>query len=71
MRLLTFAASLVSVIICSSVLGSSAFAQYVHHNYCLRREGRVECAYDTIAQCNQAKQGDKGACIPNSAPINH
>jgi hypothetical protein len=71
MRLLTFATSVASVIVGSSVLCSSAFAQYVHHNYCLRREGHVECAYDTLAQCNLAKQGDKGACIPNSAPTNH
>jgi hypothetical protein len=70
MRVLTIAASLMSVIIGSNALGSSAFAQ-VDHKYCLRLRGHVECAYDTLAQCIQDRKLDhRGSCIPNSELVN-
>jgi hypothetical protein len=58
-----------------AALGSSAFAQtsgYTHHGFCLIRSGSdKECAYDTMAQCLQAKTGNTDTCQPNSLPQNH
>ena len=53
--------------------GSSAFAQgsYTHHAFCLQKAGGMECAYDTMAQCEQAKTANTQTCQPNSAPQNH
>ena len=54
--------------------GSSAFAQssYTHHGFCLIKGGSdKECAYDTMAQCLQAKTGNTDTCQPNTAPQNH
>ena len=53
--------------------GSSAFAQgnYTHHAFCLQSGSSKECAYDSMAQCLQAKKGNKDTCTPNSAPQNH
>jgi hypothetical protein len=67
------------VILAASVLaatfaGSSAYAQsstYVHHNFCLKAASGEECAYDTMAQCEAAKNGNSETCVQNSAPINH
>jgi hypothetical protein len=61
MRLLTVAALLAAV-----SASSSAFAQHVHHKYCLRTGGGVECAYDTIRQCVAAKHGQADSCVRNS-----
>jgi hypothetical protein len=55
--------------------GSTAFAQtsgYSHHAFCLIKGGSdKECAYDTMAQCLQAKTGNTDTCQPNSTPQNH
>jgi hypothetical protein len=63
MRLLTVATLLAAVFAVSS-----AFAQtdHVHHKYCLRTGGGVECAYDTIKQCVAAKHGQADSCVRNS-----
>ena len=61
MRLLTVAALLAAV-----SASSSAFAQHVHHKYCLRTGGGVECAYDTIKECVAAKHGQADSCVRNS-----
>ena len=67
MRLLMIAGVL------AMVAGSSAFAQgsYKHHSFCLQSGSSMECAYDSMAQCLQAKKGNKDTCAPNSAPQNH
>ena len=55
--------------------GSSAFAQtsgYSHHTFCLIKGGSdKECAFDSMAQCLQAKTANTDTCQPNSAPQNH
>jgi hypothetical protein len=53
--------------------GSSAFAQgsYHHHAFCLQSGSSKQCAYDSMAQCLQAKKGNKDTCAANSAPQNH
>ena len=61
MRLLTVATLLAAVF-----AGSSAFAQHVHHKYCLRTGGGLECAYDTIKQCVASKRGQSDSCVRNS-----
>jgi hypothetical protein len=61
MRLLT-AASLLAAMFASS----SAFALHVHHKYCLRTGGGLECAYDTIKQCVAAKRGQADSCLRTS-----
>jgi hypothetical protein len=68
MRLIIVATTLAAVF-----AGSSAFAQtdHVHHKYCLRTGGGLECAYDTIAQCRAAKTGQAQSCMRNSPTINH
>jgi hypothetical protein len=52
---------------------SSASAQsgYVHHNFCLLTDDAHECAYETMAQCLEAKRGNADFCEPNGAPLNH
>jgi hypothetical protein len=61
MRVLTFATLLAALF-----TSSSAFAQHVHHRYCLRTGGGLECAYDTVAQCRAAKTGAAQSCVRNS-----
>jgi hypothetical protein len=55
--------------------GSSAFAQtsgYSHHTFCLiKGSSGKECAFDSMAQCLQAKTANTDTCQPNSAPENH
>jgi hypothetical protein len=67
MRLLTVAALLAAVF-----AGSSAFAQtgHVHHKYCLKSAGGVECAYDSIAQCKAGKSSPTDSCVRNSPTMN-
>jgi len=68
MRLLAIAGVL------AMVAGSSALAQtsgYSHHSFCLQSGSSKECAFDSMAQCMQAKKGGRDTCVPNSAPQNH
>jgi hypothetical protein len=59
-------------LLATTVVGSSAFAQYEHHQYCrVVGGGGTECAYDTMAQCQASKTGEDQSCMPNSAPTNH
>jgi hypothetical protein len=61
-------------VLAATFAGSSAFAQtsgYSHHTFCLIKGSSRECAYDSMAQCLQAKTGNKDTCEPNSAPQNH
>ncbi len=68
MRLLAIAG-----VLAATFAGSSALAQgsYRHHTFCLMKGSSKECAYDSMAQCLQAKTGNKDTCEPNSAPQNH
>lgn len=66
MRLLTVAA-----LLAAAIASSSAFAQHVHHKYCLRTGGGLECAYDTIKQCVAAKRGQADSCMRNSPTRDH
>jgi hypothetical protein len=57
-----------------AAIASSAFAQtsgYSHHKFCLIKGSSTECAYDSMAQCLQAKSANDQTCQPNSAPQNH
>jgi Protein of unknown function (DUF3551) len=56
-----------------AALGSPAFAQgsYMHHTFCLQKGGGLECAYDSMAQCEAAKSDNTQTCMPNTAPQNH
>jgi hypothetical protein len=57
-----------------AAFASSAFAQtsgYSHHTFCLVKGSSTECAYDSMAQCLQAKTAADQTCQPNSAPQNH
>jgi hypothetical protein len=60
-------------LLAASLAGSSAFAQgdYQHHRFCLKAGATTECAYDSMAQCQQARHGSADTCVPNSAPQNH
>jgi hypothetical protein len=62
-----------ATLLAASLAGSQAFAQgsYVHHAFCLQRGAGVECAYDSMAQCEAARNGNTETCTPNSAPQNH
>lgn len=64
---------IIAAVLTSAFAGSSAFAQgsYKHHSFCLQSGSSQECAYDSMAQCLQAKKGNKDTCQPNSTPQNH
>jgi hypothetical protein len=63
----------VGTILAGALASSHAFAQgsYQHHAFCLQKAGGIECAYDTMAQCQAAKSSNTQTCIPNSEPQNH
>jgi hypothetical protein len=67
-RLITAAA-----LLAATMASPSAFAQstYVHHAFCLKSETTQDCAYDSMAQCLQAKRGNTDTCVVNSPPQNH
>jgi hypothetical protein len=67
MRAITIAA----VLAAATFTGSSAYAQHVHHAFCMKTGGGQECAYDTFAQCQAAVKGANDTCVPNSAPQEH
>jgi hypothetical protein len=58
----------------AATLGApSAFAQgdYRHHSFCLKTGSAQECAYDSFAQCEAAKNSPADSCVANSAPQDH
>ena len=58
----------------AAALGSSAFAQkgdYRHHAFCLKSGSGQECAYDSFAQCEAAKNSPADSCVANSLPQHH
>jgi hypothetical protein len=58
----------------AAALGGSAFAQkgdYRHHGFCLKTGSAQECAYDSFAQCEAAKNSPADSCVANSAPQDH
>jgi hypothetical protein len=57
--------------VATTLVGPSAFAQHVHHDWCLIKGSSHECAYDTVAQCVEAKSGTTERCVRNNAAINH
>jgi hypothetical protein len=60
-------------LLAASLAGSNAFAQgsYSHHTFCLHKGSGVECAYDSMAQCQAARSSNTQTCAPNSMPQNH
>jgi hypothetical protein len=60
-------------LLAASLAGSNAFAQgsYMHHAFCLQKGAGVECAYDSMAQCEAARSSNTETCSPNSPPQNH
>jgi Fe2+ or Zn2+ uptake regulation protein len=69
MRAITFAA----VLAAGAFAGSSAFAQtdHVHHAFCMKTGGGMECAYDSFQQCQAAVKGANDSCVANSPTQNH
>ena len=58
----------------AAALGNSAYAQkgdYRHHTFCLKTGSAQECAYDSFAQCEAAKNSPADSCVANSAPQDH
>ena len=49
---------MVAGVLAAALSGSPAFAQHVHHNFCLKTGSAQECAYDSFAQCEAAKRGN-------------
>jgi len=50
----------------------AAFAQHVHHAWCLQGGGgSTVCAYDTLAQCRASKASGQGRCVRNTPAMNH
>lgn len=62
-----------AVLLATAFAGSSAFAQsdHVHHAFCLKTAGGLECAYDSMAQCAAGKHNETESCVPNSPTENH
>jgi hypothetical protein len=62
-----------ATLLAAALTSSSAFAQsdYVHHKFCLKSGSTQDCAFDTMAQCEASKHGNKDFCVQNSAPVNH
>jgi hypothetical protein len=63
----------VAGLLAATFAGSSAFAQgsYHHHTVCLRTGSSLECAFDSMAQCEASKHGNSDTCVPNGPPQNH
>jgi len=63
----------VGTLLAGALAGSQAMAQgsYTHHAFCLQKAGGNECAFDSMAQCQAAKNDNTQTCIPNSSPQNH
>ena len=62
---------MVAGVLAAALSGTPAFAQHVHHNFCLKTGSAQECAYDSFAQCEAAKRGGADSCVQNSPPQNH
>ena len=62
---------MVAGVLAAAMSGSPAFAQHVHHTFCLKTGSAQECAYDSFAQCEAAKRGNADSCVQNSPPQNH
>ena len=60
-----------AVLAAGTFSGTAAFAQHVHHAFCLKTGSGQECAYDSMAQCEKAKRGGADTCMANSPPQNH
>jgi hypothetical protein len=64
-----------ATVLAAGLAGGSALAQtpsgHVHHNFCMRAGSGLECAYDSMAQCEAAKRGANDSCVQNSPTQNH
>ncbi len=62
-----------STLLAAALAGSQAFAQgsYMHHSFCLQKGSSMECAYDSMTQCEAAKSDNTQTCSQNSPPQNH
>jgi hypothetical protein len=64
-----------ATLLTAALSASSASAQgqgdYRHHKFCMRTGSGEECAYDTMAQCQAARNGANDSCVPNSSPQDH
>lgn len=50
----------------------SAFAQQsVYHPICLQRGSSIECAYNTMTECQEAKVEPSDSCMQNQTPGDH
>jgi hypothetical protein len=62
---------MVATILATAFLGSTAFAQHEHHNWCLQTGSSHECAFDTLAQCKAGKHGNEDRCVRNTPTMDH
>jgi hypothetical protein len=62
---------MVAGVLAAALSGAPAFAQHVHHNFCLKTGSAQECAYNSFEQCQAAKRGNADFCVQNSPPQNH
>jgi hypothetical protein len=62
-----------ATVLAAGLAGGSALAQtgHVHHNFCMKAGSGLECAYDSMAQCEAAKRGANDSCVQNSPTQNH
>ncbi len=70
----TLQALALATLLAAALGSSSAFAQhgdYRHHSFCLKTGSAQECAYDSFAQCEAAKNSPADSCVANSAPQDH
>jgi hypothetical protein len=62
---------IVATLLATATGGSSAFAQYEHHKWCLVTGSSHECGFDTLAQCKAGKHAPVDRCVRNSPAMNH
>jgi Fe2+ or Zn2+ uptake regulation protein len=60
-----------AVVAAASFTGTAAYAQHVHHAFCMKTGSGQECAYDSFQQCQAAIKGANDSCVPNSPPQEH
>jgi hypothetical protein len=67
-RMVRFIAA--GTLLAAAFAGPSALAQGTpQHAFCLKSATNTECAYDSMTQCEAAKQNDSDTCVPNSSPM--
>lgn len=59
--------SLLAILLPAAIGAPSAFAQRIHHAWCLRTGSGLECAYSSLRQCREAGSGlTLAGCVRNT-----